>query len=338
MFYLAMEEYVARHRELGEAVFFWSVAPTVIFGRNQVMSAEVNLPWCREHGVQTYRRKSGGGCVYSDEGNLMISYVSSDTEVDVVFGRYLSRLSEALRSLGADASVSGRNDVMIGGKKVSGNAFQLLGDRSIVHGTLLYDSDFDALVQAITPSESKVSSKGVASVHQHVTNLKPHLAQGSPVHDMESLVDYLAGYLCNGTIVLDEAAIEEISEIEKTYLDPAFIAGNEAEQPLGRHISEEAADRETRGRTETLCRKARIPDVGETAVDIVLKSGRIDSVHLSGDYFALAAPEQVDAALSQALRGLPLETALILNALQGIEVEKLVAHLTAASLTGLLLD
>ncbi len=316
VFYLAMEEYIAQHRELGEAIFFWKVPPTVIFGRNQVMSAEVNLDWCRAHGVQTYRRKSGGGCVYSDEGNLMISCVSSETEVGTVFGSYLGRLAVALQGLGAEAEVSGRNDVMISGKKVSGNAFQLLGDRSIVHGTLLYDSDFDTLQQAITPSASKVQSKGVASVRQHVTNLKPHVQREDLVYDMGSLIDYLAGCLCDSEVVLDQAAVEEISEIEKTYLDPAFIAGHEI--------------------AHSVRREGRIADVGEVAADISMVDGKIAEVHLSGDYFALCTPQEIDATLTSALRGHPLDNS-VQQGLSEVDFSAIIPHLTPALLAALLL-
>ena len=143
-FYLAMEEFVARTIE-DEAFFVWRVAPTVIIGRNQDLEAEVNLEYCRTNGVEVVRRKSGGGCVYSDRGNIMISYVSERGQVSEVFERYLSALTECLRSLGLDAEKSGRNEVLVKGRKVSGNAFHQLPDRSIVHGTLLYDTDFDAL-------------------------------------------------------------------------------------------------------------------------------------------------------------------------------------------------
>ncbi|MCD8313224.1 MAG: lipoyltransferase [Bacteroidales bacterium] len=284
MFYLAMEEYVAAHRELGEAMFFWKVEPTVIFGRNQVMGAEVNVDWCREHGVRMYRRKSGGGCVYSDLGNLMISYVSSETEGGRVFGGYLEMLAGALRGLGVNAEVSGRNDVLIDGRKVSGNAFQLLGDRSIVHGTLLYDTDFAALTQAITPSQSKVRSKGVSSVRQRVTNLKPCLENSCPVRDIDSLADYLAKQLCGSSVVLDEAAVAEISEIEKTYLDPAFIAGHEANGSIEKG--------------------AYIPGVGHVSLQLALTDGKISRVHLDGDYFALKTPEEIDNLLTVCLSGL----------------------------------
>ena len=92
VFYLAMEEYIAKETSLKEAFFLWQVPPTVIFGRNQVMEAEVNLSWCEENKVRVYRRKSGGGCVYSDEGNLMLSYISPSKHTQEVFQEFLEQL------------------------------------------------------------------------------------------------------------------------------------------------------------------------------------------------------------------------------------------------------
>jgi lipoic acid synthetase/lipoate-protein ligase A len=169
-FYLAMEEFVARKYE-DEAFFVWRVEPTVIIGRNQDLEAEVNLQYCSDHGVHVVRRKSGGGCVYSDLGNIMISYVSRRGDVSAVFDRYLSELTACLVSLGLHAEKSGRNDILVDGRKVSGNAFHQMPDRSVVHGTLLYDTDMDALETAIRPPVEKLQRHGVPSVRQRVRNI-----------------------------------------------------------------------------------------------------------------------------------------------------------------------
>lgn len=209
-FYLAMEEFVARTIE-DEAFFVWRVAPTVIIGRNQDLEAEVNLDYCRKHGVKVVRRKSGGGCVYSDMGNIMISFISRRGEVQEVFDRYLSSLTACLRSLGLKAEKSGRNDILVDGRKVSGNAFHQLPDRSIVHGTLLYDTDFDALETAIRPPVEKLERHGVASVRQRVENLKEYL-DCNIMHSVEELERYIVDYFCDGVIVLCD---EDVDEIEK---------------------------------------------------------------------------------------------------------------------------
>jgi lipoic acid synthetase/lipoate-protein ligase A len=170
-FYLAMEEYVASAVE-DEAFFVWRVEPTVIYGRNQVLENEVNLEYCREHGIDIVRRKSGGGCVYSDLGNIMVSYVSRSGDVSEVFNRYMTSLCDALQALGVPAEKSGRNDILVEGRKISGNAFHQLPDRSIVHGTLLYSTDLDALAEAIRPPVEKLQRHGVESVRQISLSVK----------------------------------------------------------------------------------------------------------------------------------------------------------------------
>ena len=210
-FYLAMEEFVAGQSE-EDSFFVWRVSPTVIIGRNQDLEAEVNLGYCREHGVKVVRRKSGGGCVYSDMGNIMISYVSRRGDVSEIFDRYLSALTACLRSLGLNADKSGRNDILVEGRKVSGNAFHQLPDRSIVHGTLLYDTDFEALEEAIRPPVEKLQRHGVASVRQRVENLKMFL-DPARIASVEALADYLVSYFCDGEVRLTEEQVGIIEEM-----------------------------------------------------------------------------------------------------------------------------
>lgn len=219
-FYLAMEEFVAREVE-GEAFFVWRVEPTVIFGRNQVLENEVNLEYCREHGVDVVRRKSGGGCVYSDLGNIMVSYISRRGDVSEVFDRYMTALTEALRALGVPAEKSGRNDILVEGRKVSGNAFHQLPDRSIVHGTLLYSTDLQALTEAIRPPVEKLQRHGVESVRQRVINLSEYVALMTEPDDAlkspEALEKYLVGYFSDGEIHLDENDLGVIARSEATW-------------------------------------------------------------------------------------------------------------------------
>ena len=219
-FYLAMEEYVAREVE-DEAFFVWRVEPTVIFGRNQVLENEVNLEYCSEHGVDVVRRKSGGGCVYSDLGNIMVSYVSRRGDVSEVFDRYMTALTEALRALGVPAEKSGHNDIMLDGRKISGNAFHQLPDRSIVHGTLLYSTDLEALTEAIRPPEEKLRRHGVESVRQRVLNLSEYIALMTDPDDAlkspEALEEYLVRYFTDGEIVLDENDLHVIARSAATW-------------------------------------------------------------------------------------------------------------------------
>ena len=219
-FYLAMEEFVASEVE-GEAFFVWRVEPTVIYGRNQVFENEVNAEYCREHDVDVVRRKSGGGCVYSDLGNIMLSYVSGRGVVSEVFDRYMTALADALRALGVPAEKSGRNDILVEGRKVSGNAFHQLPDRSIVHGTLLYSTDLEALAEAIKPPVEKLQRHGVESVRQRVMNLSEYVSgmtePAAGLLSPEALEKYLIDYFTDGEICLSESDVEKIELITNTY-------------------------------------------------------------------------------------------------------------------------
>ena len=223
VWYLALEEYIAA-RVKEDTIFFWIVSPTVIFGRHQVMLNEVNTAFCEAHEIAMYRRKSGGGCVYADRGNLMISYVTNNTHSEAVFQHYLDLLIYALSQAGYPTVKSEHNDVLVNGRKVSGNACYALPTGTIVHGTLLWNVDFEVLQQAITPTREKLQKHGVESVRQRVVNLSsiPSLQAIRTVEDMR---DYLASCFATETVSLTDEEIRAIDAIEAEYLAPDFIAG-----------------------------------------------------------------------------------------------------------------
>jgi lipoic acid synthetase/lipoate-protein ligase A len=213
-----MEEYVARLKDCGDLFFMWQVGPSVVFGRNQPVAAEVNVDYCRDHDIRLFRRKSGGGCIYADKGNVMMSYVTDGEDVNLAFNRFVTMMLLVLRKLGLEAVGTTHNDIMIGQHKVSGTACYHLPGRSIVHGTMLYDTDMDNMLAAITPSQAKMSSKGIKSVRQRITLLKDHLSIG-----LDELIPYVRQTLCVGELVLSETDVATIEQLEKSYLDEAFI-------------------------------------------------------------------------------------------------------------------
>lgn len=180
-----LDEEIRQAQDVQEDKFFcWRVKPTVIYGRHQDVNAEVNLDYCRAHDIKVVQRKSGGGCVYADEGNLMISLISPDTHSEAVFERYLRLVADVLRSLGLDAVTTEHNDILVGDRKVSGTACYALPNATIVHGTLLYDVNLEALEQAITPDAAKLQKHAVQSVRQRVMNIRPLLPD---IHGIEEL-------------------------------------------------------------------------------------------------------------------------------------------------------
>ena len=238
VWYLAAEEYFAKNiqtlqqgfgkggenaKDICGLFFTWIVTPTVIFGRHQVMQNEVNVAFCQANNIAMYRRKSGGGCVYADEGNLMISYISPSSHSEQVFQEYLDNMSKCLRSMGYNAVKSTHNDIMVGEHKVSGNACFALPQATIVHGTLLYDVNFEMLQQAITPSQEKLAKHGVQSVRQRVKNLK-NIANTLDWRSTQALAQKIKEFWCNQTYIPTEKDLQEIDKIEQEYLDPAFIS------------------------------------------------------------------------------------------------------------------
>jgi len=286
-FYLAMEEYTARELKAGDYFFMWQVEPTVIFGRNQLIETEVNLEYCRQHGIQTYRRKSGGGCVYADRGNVMCSYITADEQVNFTFYKYTNLLVLLLLKMGIAATASGRNDVLIDGKKVSGNAFYHLPGRSIVHGTMLYDTQMEHMVGAITPADEKLRSKGVQSVRQHITLLKDHTSL-----TLEEFKGMAKQQLCSEEITLGATEVKVIEEMMQEYLTEEFIY--------------------SRNPRYSIVRKKRMEGVGDIEVHLELKNGIIKNANILGDFFLVG---DIDRGMIQKLKGVKMEEQALTAAL-----------------------
>ena len=308
-FYLAMEEYAARRLGSRECFFTWQVEPSVIFGRNQVAEREVNLDYCRANGIRTFRRKSGGGCVYADMHNVMLSYITSDEAVGFTFQKYVTLVLHGLRQIGVEATAGGRNDIMIGGRKVSGSAFYHLPGRSIVHGTMLFDTDMGNMMRAITPASDKLQAKGVRSVSQRIALLKDHT--DATTGEFRATMRRL---LCTDTLTLTADDVAAIEETEREYLSPEFIVGKNPPY--------------------SIVRRARIEGVGGIEAGITLRGQEIRSVGFAGDFLPGDVPME---RLTAALRGCPLTRPALTAALSGGEAAA-IRGLTADALITLLTE
>jgi lipoate---protein ligase len=306
-FYLAMEEYVARNLDLEECFFMWQVHPTVIFGRNQLMENEVNLTYVRDKGIEVYRRKSGGGCVYADLSNIMFCYITKDFNVGFTFDTYLRRVAYLLQQLGVPAVASGRNDILINERKVSGNAFYRVAGKSIVHGTMLFDTDVEEMVRAITPSDEKLISKGVESVRKRVTNLSEHLEM-----DIEAFKAFVRNHLCDGERMLTAEEIAGIEELELEYLAPEWIQGNNPRYSIVKRSYVEA---------------------GEVEVRLELKNNIIKGMNMTGDYFLVG---DLDKGLFARLKETEYTREAIEKRLEGVAMEEYIHNLTTPQFVNLL--
>ena len=211
-FFLAMEEFVARQQLADDAFFLWQVEPSVIYGRNQVVENEVNIDYCQAHGIQLFQRKSGGGCVYADRDNLMLSYITKEEQVGFAFNRFINMVLLVLRKMGVEATGTRHNDIMIGDRKVCGTACRKTTDGCIVHSTMLYDTNMQHMLQAITPSQQKLAKNGVESVRQRITLLKDYTSLS-----LEEVKTLIIRTLCNSERMLTVEEIAQIEQIEELY-------------------------------------------------------------------------------------------------------------------------
>lgn len=315
-FYLAMEEWAARTLPEGDYFFSWRVLPTVICGRNQNINKEVDTGYCKREGIDVVRRRSGGGAVYADMDNFMFSYISPGDEIDSTFSRYTTMIADMLGALGLDAKATGRNDLLINGYKVAGNAFYHIPGRCIVHGTMLYDYDTSRLQRALTPSCAKLESKGVQSTPQRITSLKAEGLTLSP----DEFEDFAINHFCgNKEIRLSESDIAEIEKIEAGYYNEDF---------LYRHKDE-------KNRTADIRRSVYIDGAGEFEVAINLKTDTtISELGIWGDFFVVG---DIQSDILRPLEGVIYDRAALRKAIDSIDPSAVINKLSRNDLLNLLI-
>ncbi len=187
-FNLALEEYILKHFE-EECFMLWQDAPSVIVGKNQNALSEINADYVRENNIPVVRRLSGGGAVFHDLGNLNFTFIQNDMEDSFIdFKKFTQPIIEALKKLGVAAEHSGRNDLVIDGKKFSGNAQYKYRNRILHHGTLLFSSNITDLSASLNVNKSKFEDKAVKSVESRVTNISSHLQQELSIGEFIELI------------------------------------------------------------------------------------------------------------------------------------------------------
>ncbi|MBQ6734960.1 MAG: lipoate--protein ligase [Lachnospiraceae bacterium] len=172
---LAFEEIVLKTRTEGNVLILWQNDNTVVIGQNQITAAEINQAFIDRHHIRVVRRMTGGGAVYHDLGNLNFSFITDVSDSACSFRFFLEPVIQSLRSLGVPAELSGRNDILANGKKISGNAQRILHHRILHHGTLLFDSDFSMITGALQVDPEKFRSKAIRSVGSRVGNIREML-------------------------------------------------------------------------------------------------------------------------------------------------------------------
>lgn len=277
-FNLALEEYLTDN--LSDDVFMlWQNSKSVIIGKNQNAFAELDRAFIDEHDIKVVRRLTGGGAVFHDIGNVNYTFITRKGENSLDFARFCAPVIDALKELGVDALLTGRNDITVDGSKISGTAQCVRGERLIHHGTLLFDADLTEMAGALRPDPLKLQSKGINSVRSRVANLRPLLSRKL---DTDEFIAFIEGFVSQHA---DITEVRDLSDEEKTgiqYLaDTKYSAW---EWNFG--ASKSYSRRERR----------RFP-FGTVQADLEVSEGRIALVKISGDFFGTRDISELETLL-----------------------------------------
>ena len=295
---MAFDEYCLENLPLDEPVFYlWQNLPAVIVGMNQEINTEVNLDYLEKNGIALVRRVTGGGAVYHDLGNLNYTIVGRSEDLERDYPEYAGLMMKALQKLGVPATLSGRNDILVKGKKVSGFAKRVCRNRLMVHGTLMFDVDLDKLTHMLNPSATKLQCKGIASVRSRVANLREYLPE---IADIQSFSQRLEEILsCRYADTEYKFSDEELAHIQKL-TDEKFATW---EWNYGRSPK------------ATLTYSARLA-CGTVEVHLTLKENRIASCRFGGDFLGNLPASEVE----NALQGVVYEANAIRECLSQMEI------------------
>ena len=277
-FNLAFDEYCLENIQSEEPYFFlWRNRPAVIIGLNQNAYSEVNLDYLNSHGITLARRVTGGGAVYHDLQNMNYTIIGRNPSPQPMV--------DALRSLGVPAELTGRNDIFVEGRKVSGYARRVSHDQEIIHGTLMYDVDLDTLTHVLDTPGSKMQAKGISSVKSRVANLKEYLPQFKSLDELQAALQEIlsAG---DGQMPLSAEQVAEVRrQADEKFSTWDFIYGHSHEADF-------------RCKAKLSC--------GTVEADIRVDRGLIARLVFSGD-FLFDTPAQELAAKMTGLRYAPAE-------------------------------
>lgn len=277
-FNLAAEEWLLT--QSGKEIFMlWRNKPAVIVGRNQNTLAEIDEAFTRERGIPVVRRMSGGGAVFHDLGNINFTFIAGGTPSEGLdFERFTKPIQQALASMGVECFFSGRNDLLIDGKKFSGNAQHFHKGRILHHGTLLFSSDMTDLTGALRVDPEKYRDKAVKSVRSRVTNISSHLQTSMEVTDfIVALMRFVSGNQDSDTMALSAKETEAIDRLaDERYRTWDWNFGSSP--------------------AYNFTRRTRTPG-GLLDVNLYVKKGRILKARLYGDYFGVRDIDTLEALL-----------------------------------------
>ncbi|MGR3763459.1 lipoate--protein ligase [Rossellomorea sp. NS-SX7] len=304
---LAIEEYALKNLDINESyLLFYINEPSIIIGKNQNTIEEINTEYVEKEGLHVVRRLSGGGAVYHDLGNLNFSFITKDDgESFHNFQKFTEPVVQALNKLGVNAELSGRNDLLAEGRKISGNAQFSTKGRMFSHGTLLFDSEMENVVSALKVKKDKIESKGIKSIRSRVANISEFLPEKMTIEEFRStLLDYIFDGSDVEEYVLTEEDWKNIHELSKErYQNWEWNYGKSPKFNL-QHSH-------------------RFP-VGQIDVRLEVNKGSIENCKIYGDFFGVGNVDEVEDKLT----GTRYERKEIAQALEGVDIQHYFGNIT----------
>lgn len=311
----AVEYYFAMEKQLDDTVFlFWRTTPTLMIGQYQNVFEEIDKPYADARGIRIVRRLSGGGTIYTDLGGWQFTFIQHRSAEQIAFHEYIAPVIDALRELGVEAAFNGRNDLVIAGRKFSGNAQYRLGNSIVHHGSLLFDTNIEQMVAATTVDSYKITSKSIKSVRDRVTNIAEHLPQPmEPEVFKECMVRHIMAGSNNVYPITptDDTRIQAIAEERFNNWERIYGAAPKFNiERTGRFAG------------------------GKMQFKIDVQKGVIQQAAVYGDFFAT-----IDAAgLSAALQGCRYERSAVLQALRDHGIDDAVYRISAEEMAETIVD
>lgn len=300
---LAIEEYALKTMDVEKDSFllFYINQPSIIIGRNQNTIEEINTDYVEENNIIVVRRLSGGGAVYHDLGNLNFSFLTKDDgESFQNFKKFTQPVVDAMKKLGINTELSGRNDILAEGRKISGNAMFSTKGRMFSHGTLMFDTNIDEVVSALKVKKEKIESKGIKSVRSRVANIVDFMENPITIEEfrMEILKSIFGG---EDNIQYYELTKEDWEQIYK--------------------LSEERYQKWDWNYGQSpkfnIQRTKKFPS-GFIDLRLEVNKGIMKQVRIFGDFFGVGEMEDIE----QALNGKKYEPHEISQALEEIDIPK----------------
>lgn len=276
-FNLASEEYLLKQTD-GYYFYLWINDPAVVVGINQNAFEEVNQSYVNQNGIKVVRRLTGGGAVYHDGGNLCYTVIAPYNENENNYIKFTAPVIEYLNSLGVKAEFSGRNDITVEGKKISGNAQTVYNGRIMHHGTILFDTNPNALTNSLNPNKLKIESKGIKSIRARVMNICERLPKNFTIEQFKKGLEQKFRSICkpyefnqNDLDAIEKLIKEKYSTYEWNY-SRSPKASNRFEKKF---------------------------DFGVLTINFDLEKGKMTNVNITGDFFSKKSINELNSILEQ---------------------------------------